>query len=410
MSWIKNKFFKNIHFYLLTLLFSIVLTLVFAEITARVLWPTTWGVPAFAVPDPQRFYVLAKNYKGWWQDQPVQTNNFRMRDNRDYKVEKEANTFRILLLGDSVTFGDGNRLEETWSYQLENMLKSWEPNVDWQVWNGGVPGYDAVTELRTLKAIGPLYNPDLVIIGTYENDVTSRTFNYRENAKATWLYELRSFLVKNSYLYHQLKRVLNVASNSNFNAFSSKFIFSAFGDRERENRLLQRGYTMPVDVSKFKLKHQTVNRKYAPIPESEYDPSIKSVFYDYTYLHTVPADQLNSFKKAIEELQNFHTSGRWDILFFLNIAPDVSPDDKEFVNGIHNSMNKYFVDLLGKDGVPVVSSYDAFWSYSPSEVPRAGGHSLANANKVKASILLDHLQNKFKQSGECIIGNISCSE
>ena len=47
-------------------------------------------------------------------------------------------------------------------------------------------------------------------------------------------------------------------------------------------------------------------------------------------------------------------------------------------------MNKYFVDLLGKDGVPVVSSYDAFWSYSPSEVPQAGGHSLANANKVKA--------------------------
>ena len=242
----------------------------------------------------------------------------------------------------------------------------------------------------------------------------SRIFDYRENAKATWLYELRSFLVKNSYLYHQLKRVLNVASNSNFNAFSSKFVFSAFGNQERENRLLQRGYTMPVDVSKFKLKHETVNQKSVPMPESEYDPSIKSVFYDYGAYsgieEFIPADQLKSFKKAIEELQNFHTSGRWDILFFLNIAPDASPDDKEFVNGIHNSMNKYFVDLLGKDGVPVVSSYDAFWSYSPSEVPRAGGHSLANANKVKASILLDHLKNKFKQSGECIIGNISCSE
>ena len=73
-------------------------------------------------------------------------------------------------------------------------------------------------------------------------------------------------------------------------------------------------------------------------------------------------------------------------------------------------MNQYFLDLLGKDGVPVVSSYDAFWSYSPTEVPGAGGHSSATANKVKASILLDHLKNKFKQSGECIIGNISCSE
>ena len=405
MSWIKNKFFKNIHFYLITLLFSVVLTLVFAEIAARVLWPTTWGVPAFAVPDPQRFYVLAKNYKGWWQDQPVQTNNFRMRDNRDYKVEKEANTFRILLLGDSVTFGDGNRLEETWAYQLENMLKSWEPNVDWQVWNAGVPGYDAVTELRTLKAIGPIYNPDLVIIGTYENDVMSRIFNYRENAKATWLYELRSFLVKNSYLYHQLKRALNVAADSNRKAIIGKFIFSAFGDQEREQRLLGPGYTMPVDVSKFKLKHQTVNRKSAAIPESEYHPSKNGI------LGVPPTDErYKSFEKANVELQNFHKSGRWDILFFINIAPDISSDGKEFVNGIHNGMNQYFLDLLGKDGVPVVSSYDAFWSYSPTEVPGAGDHSLATANKVKASILLDHLKNKFKQSGECIIGNISCSE
>ena len=406
MSWIKNKFFKNIHFYLLTLLFSIVLTLVFAEVTARVLWPTTWGVPGFVVPDPQRFYVLAKNYKGWWQDQPVQTNNFRMRDNRDYKVEKEANTFRILLLGDSVTFGDGNRLEETWAYQLENMLKSWQPNVDWQVWNGGVPGYDAVTELRTLKAIGPLYNPDLVIIGTYENDIMSRKFDYRENAKATWLYELRSFLVKNSYLYHQVKRILNVDMSK---AGNSKFVFSPFGSREREQALLGPGDTMPVDVSKFELKHETVNQKSVPMPEFEYDPSIN--YFDYFSHGGIDAGQIKSFKKAIEELQNFHTSGRWDILFFINIAPDIAfSRQSEFVNGIHNSMNKYFVDLLGKDGVPVVSSYDAFWSYSPSEVPGAGGHSLANANKVKASILLDHLKNKFKQSGECIIGNISCSE
>ena len=80
-----------------------------------------------------------------------------------------------------------------------------------------------------------------------------------------------------SYLYHQLKRALNVASDSNLNSFIGKFIFSAFGDREREQRLLGPGYTMPVDVSKFKLKHQTVNQKSVHMPESEYDPSINVV-------------------------------------------------------------------------------------------------------------------------------------
>ena len=55
--------------------------LVLAEVTSKILWPKTIGKPGFAIPDPQRFYVLKKNYKGWFQGQPVEINNFGMRDN-----------------------------------------------------------------------------------------------------------------------------------------------------------------------------------------------------------------------------------------------------------------------------------------------------------------------------------------
>ena len=398
MNWIKNISLKNVHFYLVMLLISIMLTLSFAEVTSRILWPKTMGKPGFAVPDPQRFYILAKNYEGWFQGHPVETNNFRMRDNKDYKVEKKANTFRILLLGDSVTFGDGNRLEATYPYQLENMLKSWEPKVDWQVWNAGVPGYDAVTELRTLESIGPIYEPDLVIVGTYQNDIYSRDFKYRKNAKSTWLYKFRSFLIEKTYLYHQVKRMINVDMSS---AVKSKFIFSAFGSKEREESLLRRAKSTPVDVSEFPLKHQTINRKSAPMPESDWHPMKNGGAEQVEY---------KSFEKANSEFQSLHNSGRWDILFFLNIAPDISSDGSKFINGNQNSINKYMLDILGKEGFPVLSSYEAFWSYSPSEVPEAGAHALATANKVKASLLLEYLKNKFMQSGECLIGNTSCSE
>ena len=395
---------------LLMILLSFILTLCVAEIIARLLWPTSWGVPAFAVPDPQRFYVLAKNYEGWWSGQPVKTNNFAMRDDRDYKIEKDENTFRILVLGDSVTFGNNVRFEETWTYQFENMLKSWEPSVDWQVWNAGVPGYDAVTVLRTLKSIGPIYNPNMVIFGVYENDIQSRLFSYRENAKATWMYKFRSFLVKNSYFYHQVKRIFNVGTNRNLNSFLDKFIFSAIGDRIREQALLKPSETKIIDVSKFELKHNTENRKMPPEPELEYDPLVSAVFYHYEEVPNMSIDRLDSFKRAIKELQALHSAGIWEILFFLNIAPDISPDGKEFVNGVHNSVNKYFMDILNNDESPVISSYDAIWSYSPLEVPEAGGHSLAAANKVKASLLLSYFVEKFEDSLGCLKGNILCNE
>ena len=371
--------------------------LILAEITSRVLWPKTMGTPGFAVPDPQRFYVLNKNYKGWFQGHPTEINNFGMRHKINYKVGKDENTFRILILGDSVTFGDGNRLETTYPYQLEGMLKSWEPKVDWQVWNGGVPGYDAVTELRTLEEIGPIYNPDLVIVGTYQNDLYSRDFDYRKNSEASWLFKFRSLLIEHTYIYHQIKRMINVDMSS---SIKNKFIFTAFGGREREKALFTKSLSTPDDVSKFKLKHQTINRKLAAIPEYSWHPMENGGASEIQY---------QSFEKANLELQNLHNSGKWDILFFLNIAPDISEDGTSFINGEQNSINQYMLDILSKGGVPVISSYEAFWSYSPYEVPEAGAHALGAANKVKASILLDHLKYKFNKSGDCLIGKITCS-
>ena len=43
--------------------------------------------------------------------------------------------------------------------------------VDWQVWNLGVPGYNTSQELTTLRRFGPLYQPDLVVVGFYDNDI-----------------------------------------------------------------------------------------------------------------------------------------------------------------------------------------------------------------------------------------------
>src|SRR6185369_9958183 len=55
---------------------------------------------------------------------------------------------------------------------LERRLRDWRADVDWQVWNAAVPGYNTSQELAQLLEVGPAFKPDLVIVGFYENDLT----------------------------------------------------------------------------------------------------------------------------------------------------------------------------------------------------------------------------------------------
>lgn len=71
--------------------------------------------------------------------------------------EKPAGIFRIVLLGDSRTFGFGVPIEKHFSKIIEGYLK----NVE--VINLGVSGYGVDQELLTLRLNGFRYEPDLVL-------------------------------------------------------------------------------------------------------------------------------------------------------------------------------------------------------------------------------------------------------
>ena len=50
------------------------------------------------------------------------------------------------------------------------------------------------------------------------------------------------------------------------------------------------------------------------------------------------------------------------------------------------------LDVLGQ-GTPAVSTTRAFLHYRPSQMPAASGHSLGNANRVKADVLFEFLRD-----------------
>jgi lysophospholipase L1-like esterase len=91
---------------------------------------------------------------------------------REYAVEKPAGTTRILVLGDSVVFGWGVRVEETFAKQLERLLR--EDGWRVEVLNTGVPSYDPTDEALYLRTAGLRYQPDVILVTVTTDDFLGR--------------------------------------------------------------------------------------------------------------------------------------------------------------------------------------------------------------------------------------------
>ncbi len=98
------------------------------------------------------------------------TNEFGFRDRP--LAPKDENTFRILCIGDSVTFGTGVKNEETFPNQLEAMLlERVGDGYSVDVVNAGVSAYNARNVLGLLESHVEEIDPDLVIYTFVENDL-----------------------------------------------------------------------------------------------------------------------------------------------------------------------------------------------------------------------------------------------
>jgi len=103
----------------------------------------------------------------------VDTNSLGFRD-EEFAVQKAPGELRILCLGDSLTYGQGVRLDLTWPQRLEAQLRR-ERGGAVEVINAGFAagpgvntpdGYD-----RWVAEHGILFAPDVVVVGLCLNDL-----------------------------------------------------------------------------------------------------------------------------------------------------------------------------------------------------------------------------------------------
>ena len=118
---------------------------------------------------PTRGYTLRAGYEGesaYGIPFRVSAQGFR---SPEVAVPKPAGTKRVLLLGDSVTWGAGVREEETFARRLERSLGA-ELACPVEVVNTGVSGYGTIEELDVLEQEGLAFEPDVVVVYHVEND------------------------------------------------------------------------------------------------------------------------------------------------------------------------------------------------------------------------------------------------
>ena len=83
---------------------------------------------------------------------------------RDHEYgPKKGGVYRILVLGDSVTWGVGVAFNDTYVKKLEKKLKE-NQAITYEVINAATGGYNTIQELLWFKEYGFAYQPDLIII------------------------------------------------------------------------------------------------------------------------------------------------------------------------------------------------------------------------------------------------------
>lgn len=94
-------------------------------------------------------------------------------------LKKQPGIQRIIVMGDSFTYGMGVNLEDTYPKQLEALLN--EKGHQYEVLNFGVIGYNMWQHNELLNRKTLAYQPEIIVLGLYQNDLKQSRPPYESN-------------------------------------------------------------------------------------------------------------------------------------------------------------------------------------------------------------------------------------
>lgn len=198
---------KRFFFNGLILAGSLLLVLGLLEAYFRIFNPQP-ARPAMYTTDPIYGLKMTPGLKGYLKEaeysHPFRLNSLGFRD-KERKKEKGKNTFRIIGLGDSFTWGAGVKREETFLRKLENAINSDSGDIFYEVFNWGVSAWGTAQEFLCLKHQVLEYSPDLLILQYF-------TGNDLDNNIYTGLFSLdeKEQLIRSNNGQQRIKQIKNI--------------------------------------------------------------------------------------------------------------------------------------------------------------------------------------------------------
>jgi hypothetical protein len=163
---------------------------------------------------------------------PVRINEHGLRGG-PLAPRKPRNGYRLMVIGDSFTFGYGVDEDSTYGAALERAVARQLPCRSVELINGGVNGYNTRQEADLLRLIGVPLQPDLVVVGLTPNDIMAAP-----EARTMLRHPRLKRLISRSALYQffapRLKAVLMPGERKSYTAALDHLMGAP--DRDAEQR------------------------------------------------------------------------------------------------------------------------------------------------------------------------------
>tara|TARA_B110000027_G_C16083107_1_gene284583 strand:+ start:269 stop:1288 length:1020 start_codon:yes stop_codon:yes gene_type:complete len=213
-----------------------IIALIFLEILSRTFRTYNDTNPVYMVQHPKLPYTMLKNSKTKSiLGNEILINSHGFRD-YEYNKNKDVNTYRILVLGDSTTYGYGIKMEHSYPKVLENLLNKNFKDKKIEVLNLGVSGFNFIDYYNLYIEYGAQFQPDSIIIGVMKNDYILNSLNIiiedgvGKRPGSFWVrnnippFVLR--ILRNSGLYLLTGNALKNIKNNNISKINSELIES----------------------------------------------------------------------------------------------------------------------------------------------------------------------------------------
>jgi lysophospholipase L1-like esterase len=206
---------------------------------------------------------------------PVRINNQGFRG-PDFKLEKRPHSFRIICLGDSVTFGWSVGDDETYPAQLSTLLKQKNPGCDIEVLNLGVTGYTSFQGKQLFLAFAQELKPDVVIMGFGQNDRYPALLSDEEHFQAgTWQPNKIDLVLRHSQVYKLLKSgVVYTERRRQGLSLDPKTYFPKLKRKVSEQEYLANIKIISDECGKIGCRLVMLNDDFPSLPQ---DPALQSL-------------------------------------------------------------------------------------------------------------------------------------